>query len=101
MNVAYGDLSYPTNGPFVNVITSDGVTSQPPTYSLAVEFDQAITFDASETNGFYVCCGVEFEVCDTQNGLWQLVRILLQLLITFLERTLIRRLCIQLFFVSL
>ena len=74
MNVAYGDLSYPTNGPFVNVITSDGVTSQPPTYSLAVEFDQAITFDASETNGFYVCCGMEFEVCDTQNGLWQLVR---------------------------
>ena len=71
MNVVYGDDTYPTNGPFMSTVSTNDLGDG--TMSVTIEFDQAFTYDTSETNGFYACCGVDFTTCDTQNGLWQLV----------------------------
>ena len=49
MNVAYGDTSFPSNGPVP--ILSDVHRD-----SLRLVYDQAITYDQTEISGFYYCC---------------------------------------------
>ena len=71
LNIVYNEVSYPTNGPFMGLVTSENQGDG--TASISVQFDQPLTYDTSETNGFYVCCGVPYETCDTEDGLWQLV----------------------------
>jgi len=56
MNVAYGDESFPTNGPFpVDGSLDEGW------YTLI--YDQDLTYDDSEITGFYYCC-TAYEECD-------------------------------------
>ena len=69
LNVAYGKADYPTNGPLPKSIqfTSAGL------FNFAeVTFDQQITFEEMESNGFYYCCEYNYQDCDPKNA-WKLV----------------------------
>ena len=58
MNVAYGNSSFPTNGPH----PSDLNLGQGPTISL--EYNQKIRYNQTEISGFYFCCLDDFDQCD-------------------------------------
>ena len=69
LNVAYGKTDNPTNGPFPKSIqfTPAGLVNY-----AEITFNEPITFDAKENNGFYYCCEEDFQMCDQKNA-WKLV----------------------------
>jgi hypothetical protein len=68
LNVAYGQNSFPTNGPFPEFVNfallGDG-------YEATILFNEPIEWNPIESQGFYVCCETNFDDCDLKNGAWQ------------------------------
>jgi sialate O-acetylesterase len=64
MNVAYGNSSFPANGPHPKELNVIGG----PTVSL--KYNQKITYNQTEISGFYYCCLDEFEHCDMLAKNW-------------------------------
>ena len=68
LNVAYGMLEYPTNGPFPevwNVIPFGNGLVQ-----VDILYDKTFIWNAIETNGFSVCCLETISDCNNRNGAW-------------------------------
>ena len=71
LNLVYGMTALPLNGP---ILTDTAIQVRADsTLNIQLEFDQPLTYDSSESTGFYVCCDVEFTECDNAVGLWQKV----------------------------
>ena len=64
MNVAYGNSSFPTNGPH----PADLYVGPGP--SILLEYDQKIKYNQSEISGFYFCCLDNFDRCDHFSRNW-------------------------------
>ena len=65
MNVVYGFKEYPTSGPFLKEIVK--INKKNEWLDVRVHFDQPMSFNASETHGFYICCSWHFRDCTTWN----------------------------------
>merc|ERR1712020_814586 len=63
MNVAYGDSTFPSNGPEV---LEASVIEGP---ILSLKYNEPITYDNTEISGFYYCC-IDYERCDSNAGNW-------------------------------
>ena len=74
LNVAYGMLEYPTNGPFPevwNVVPfGDGLVQ------VNILYNKTFVWNPIETNGFSVCCLETINDCNNRNGAWKKVLIL-------------------------
>ena len=69
LNVAYGKTDFPNNGPYPVSIefTSAGLFNL-----VEITFNEPVTFEEKENNGFYYCCEYDYQDCDPKNA-WKLV----------------------------
>jgi hypothetical protein len=70
LNVAYGQSSFPTNGPFPEFVN---FALLPDGYQVDILYDEAFKWNPTESDGFYFCCEENFDDCDKKNGAWQKV----------------------------
>ena len=71
LNVAYGMLEYPTNGPFPevwNVIPLGNGLVQ-----VDILYEKTFMWNPIETNGFSICCLETISDCNNRNGAWKKV----------------------------
>ena len=64
MNVAYGDVNYPSNGPLP--VHVDVCTDSATTY-INITYDKQISYNNTEISGFYYCC--QGSDCDSNNAI--------------------------------
>ena len=64
MNVAYGNATFRTNGPFVTSLDLISGTT------VSLTYNQQITYDQAEISGFYYCCKDDFDYCDIVPRNW-------------------------------
>ena len=68
MNVAYGNLSFPTNGPHpIDLNVGPGP-------SISLQYDQKIKYNQTEISGFYFCCLDNYNRCDHLEQNWMEVK---------------------------
>ena len=70
LNIAYGNTTYPTNGPFPSSVNfaavEDGI-------QVDILLDQDFTWNPIETEGFLYCCRHSVELCNTLIRGWEKV----------------------------
>ena len=75
LNVAYGMKDFPTNGPFPAAIKVEPLPDPNGRLYVEITYDQPITWNPTETEGFYVC--TNSDLTNFCNGGWQKVCLLL------------------------
>ena len=69
LNVAYKQESYPSNGPFPETVD---ITPLEDGYQVDILYDQAFHWNATESEGFYICTMASIAECNSHH--WEKVK---------------------------